>query len=195
MRFSNKPDENNPSIHLDGRSVYVRFPKPGDWSAWAQRRSYNQDDLKPLEPVWPEGALTKDFFHRRLQRQYNNWRNDKGCSLLIFMKENDNLIGGININHITRGASQFASLGYWLDKDHQGHGYMTEALKLVIEFSFTELKLHRLNAGCLLDNDKSVNLLKRCGFTEEGIAKKYLKINNLWQDHRLFGLNIEDWEN
>ena len=58
--------------------------------------------------------------------------------------------------------------------------------------AFGPLGLHRLEAACLPGNDASANLLLKAGFTEEGYAKAYLKINGDWRDHRLFGLVTRD---
>jgi ribosomal-protein-alanine N-acetyltransferase len=38
-----------------------------------------------------------------------------------------------------------------------------------------------------------VGVLKRAGFVEEGLARRYLKINGVWQDHLVFAILAEDW--
>ena len=187
------PPVSLPGFALEGQRIEVRPPRLEDWGQWAAVRKKNQDILRPLEPVWPTGCFSKEHFRKRLTRQAINWKTDSAYAFLIFLKENDSLIGGINLNHVCREAAQFASVGYWLDHDHQGQGYMTEALRLVVQHAFKKLKLHRINAGCLPDNQRSVNLLRKIGFREEGYAEKYLEIGGKWQDHILFGLNIEDW--
>jgi len=52
--------------------------------------------------------------------------------------------------------------------------------------------LHRLEAACLPANEPSRRLLARVGFTEEGHARAYLKINGRWEDHLLFGMVATD---
>ena len=54
--------------------------------------------------------------------------------------------------------------------------------------AFSRLGLHRLEAACLPENEASSGLLLRAGFTQEGRAAAYLKINGDWRDHLLFGL-------
>ena len=61
------------------------------------------------------------------------------------------------------------------------------ATALVMDYVFHILRLNRLNAACLPDNDRSIKMLLRHGFEEEGYAKNYLQINGIFQDHRLFG--------
>jgi len=182
-----------PEPYLESERVYLRPPRLSDWGSWREVRARNQSYLKPYEPTWAENCLEQDYFERRINGLRHNWANDKSYSFLIF-KQGDESIGGMNINHICRGSAQYGSLGYWIDEGHQGQGYMREALQLTIKFAFDHLGLHRLNAACLTDNERSKNLVQRAGFKEEGLARKYLRINGLWQDHILYGLSIEDWQ-
>lgn len=182
-----------PNIKLEknpGR-VFLHPPKAENCEAWNKVRGQNRDFLMPLEPRWPADCLDRDFYARRLKYQIECWALDSAYPFLIFKKSDGQLIGGININNVSRGAAQYASLGYWLDQDHQGQGYMSEALKLTLGFCFNALKLHRINAAVLPTNNPSINLLIRNGFHKEGYAEKYIKINGQWQDHILFGLPIE----
>ena len=65
---------------------------------------------------------------------------------------------------------------------------MYEALQLTNRYVFEETRLHRIMAGYLPHNDRSGNLLQRLGFEREGYARKYLKINGVWEDHILTSL-------
>ena len=72
-------------------------------------------------------------------------------------------------------------------------GYMTMALKVLLPTPFGELNLHRVEAACIPTNAPSIRVLEKCGFTREGLARRYLCINGVWQDHLLFGLLHEDF--
>lgn len=177
-----------PDLTLEGFRVQVRPCKANDYPEWRRVRTANMDRLKTYEPVWTMDALTQNFFTRRMQRHARDWSEDRAYCFLIFDKHMDRLIGGINLNHICRGAAQNASLGYWVDIAYEGQGYMSEAGRLIIDYAFETLKLHRINAACLPGNERSNALLSRLGFEEEGYARKYFQINGRWQDHILFGL-------
>lgn len=180
-------------IRLECFRVYLRPPQPSDWRSWADVRERNRDHLQPFEPLWPPDSSSRSAFKKRLAAQGQLWRRDLKYSFLIFTNVQDKLIGGINLNNVCRGSARFASLGYWLDRDYEGQGYMSEAARQVLVFAFDRLALHRVNAGCILSNERSHALLLRLGFRQEGLAEKYLQINGRWQDHYLFGLNVEDW--
>ena len=57
------------------------------------------------------------------------------------------------------------------------------ARSLLRGFSFEELGLHRIDANIMPHNIASLGVVRRCGFVEEGLARKYLKINGVWEDH------------
>ena len=67
-------------------------------------------------------------------------------------------------------------------------GHMAEAVNLVLDYAFENLRLHRVEAACLIHNEPSRRLLLKLGFHEEGLARQYLCINGQWQDHRIFGI-------
>ena len=176
----------NPVLH--GNKVYLCPPCLENFETWLDVRTRSKEFLIPFEPAWPSDALSFNFYKRRLNHQNQEVQAKHGAFFFIFDKQNDSLVGGINLNNMILGAAQHASLGYWLGETYQGKGYMTEAIYLIQNYAFNVLYLHRLNAACLSDNHQSIAVLKRCGFTEEGYAPKYLQINGQWQDHRLFGL-------
>jgi len=93
---------------------------------------------------------------------------------------------------VRRGVTQACTLGYWIGAPHARKGYMTAAVRAAIPFVFDSLELHRLEAACLPANVASIKLLERTGFTREGMARRYLKINGVWQDHLLYGLLESD---
>ncbi|MBI1777255.1 MAG: GNAT family N-acetyltransferase [Proteobacteria bacterium] len=177
---------------LDSRVVYLRPPRRRDWRAWAELRAMSRDFLVPWEPAWSSDALTRAAFRRRLGRQAEDWERDQGYAFFIFRQADDALLGGINLNNVRRGVAQMTSLGYWIGQPHIRHGYMSEALKPALVFAFEHLGLHRCEAACLPANRASQSVLRRSGFREEGLAKRYLRINGEWQDHVLFALLREE---
>jgi ribosomal-protein-alanine N-acetyltransferase len=62
----------------------------------------------------------------------------------------------------------------------------------MLPFAFVTLGLHRLEAACLPHNQASQRVLQKAGFKREGMARRYLKINGVWQDHDLFALLQDD---
>ena len=69
---------------------------------------------------------------------------------------------------------------------------MSEGVQLILSFAFDTLRLHRVEAACLLSNQPSRDVLLKAGFTQEGLARRYLRINGEWRDHLTFGILRED---
>ncbi|WP_433940316.1 GNAT family N-acetyltransferase [Paenibacillus lautus] len=117
-----------------------------------------------------------------------------GSLLKVWLHQDDEMIGSIAISNIVRGVFQSAHVGYKLAQSHTGKGYMTEALSAVVSYCFDTLELHRLEANIMPRNKASMNVVKRLGFYEEGLAIKYLKINGVWEDHLHMVLRNERME-
>jgi ribosomal-protein-alanine N-acetyltransferase len=95
----------------------------------------------------------------------------------------DLIIGSVSLSNIVRGAFQSCHLGYRLDQFEQNKAYMTEAITLLVHYAFQQLKLHRIEANIMPRNKASLRVVEKLGFQNEGVARKYLKINGKWEDH------------
>jgi len=92
----------------------------------------------------------------------------KGYEFTIELKAEKKLIGGIAIGHIDNFQGK-ATIGYWLGEKYWRQGIGSEALKKIIDFSFTKLKLRRLEASAFRENKASIRLQEKHGFRREGI--------------------------
>lgn len=190
--FLRNPPWAGGSQALRGKRVYLRPPQIGDWSEWAQLRAESRAFLTPWEPTWAPDELTRNAFRRRLRRYHRDAREGFGHAFFIFRRSDDRLLGGITLSNVRRGVTQSCSLGYWMGQHHAGQGYMSDAVRSVLGFVFNDLGLHRLEAACLPTNEASKRVLRRVGFTEEGLARQYLKIDGAWRDHLLFAMLASD---
>lgn len=172
---------------IRGRRVWLRAPLFSDYVRWAELRSESREHLRPWEPEWTIDELTRWAFRRRVRHYQREAQDDLGYAFLIF-DDDSRLIGGLSLASVRRGVSQSASLGYWLGQPYTGKGLMTDAVRAAIRHAFGQLRLHRLEAASMPANTASIRVLERTGFTREGYAPEYLKIDGKWADHVLFGL-------
>ena len=177
---------------IESERVVLRTPQMADFPEWAELRAASRDFLTPWEPVWSPDELSRASFRRRIRHYLRDLREDVGYALFVFAKDSDALVGGMTLCNVRRGVTQSCTLGYWIGAPYARQGYMTSAVSAVAPFVFDSLELHRIEAACIPGNIASVRLLERTGFTREGLARRYLRINGLWQDHLLYALLDSD---
>ena len=187
MAFFRTINFSEPLASIAGEGVTLRTPQMTDYGEWAELRETSRAFLTPWEPTWPADDLTRGSFRRRIRRYAEDLRTDQGYAFLIFRNSDDVMVGGLTLANIRRGVAQAGSLGYWMGQPFTHQGYMTAAVRAIIPFAFTTLRLHRLEAACIPTNAASIRLLERTGFVREGYARDYLCINGIWQDHLLYG--------
>lgn len=165
--------------------VIIRPPQPDDYEAFltAVRRS------RALHGRWVTPAKTKEGFDGYLKR----FSSGQSHGHFIIHCASGGLVGVININDAIRGAFQSASLGYYALAPYAGQGLMREGMLLVLKRAFGELKLHRLEANIQPDNRASIALVQKCGFTREGLSRRFLKVRGRWRDHERWALLWEDF--
>lgn len=173
---------------LTGPRVLLRPPVSQDARAWVTLRRASEAFLQPWEPTWPPDGASVAAFQRRRAQVKEDWRAQTGYGFLIFSRDGREMLGGITLSNVRQGVARTGSLGYWVGAGCARHGYMTEAVRCVLDYSFGSLQLHRVEAACLPANEASRGLLLKCGFREEGLAREYLKINGRWHDHITFGI-------
>lgn len=144
----------------------------------------NREYLRRFEPDREESFYTLSVQKRNLIESYKQFLNGDSVNFGIYKK--GRFIGKIQMSNIVMGVFKSAFVGYSIDEDEQGKGYMKEALSLVLKYAFEDMDLHRLEASTLLENIRSQGVLKGCGFKELGVNENYLFINGKWRDHITF---------
>jgi len=184
------PSDFGPVIESD--RVMLRTPQMSDYPAWAELRASSREFLMPWEPLWAADELSRASFRRRVRHYLRDLREDIGYALFIYAAATGELVGGLTLCNVRRGVTQSCTLGYWIGAKYAQQGYMTAAVRAVVPFVFDSLELHRLEAACLRTNTASMRLLEKTGFKREGLARRYLRINGVWQDHLLYALLDSD---
>jgi [ribosomal protein S5]-alanine N-acetyltransferase len=112
---------------------------------------------------------------------------EKGLVYMYLIKnQNGMILGRINLYSIVRGSFNKAELGYRMGEEHQGKGYATSAVKLILDKAVNNHKLHRIEAGTSPDNIGSQIVLIKNGFQFVGRYNKYIYKNEKWSDSIFF---------
>jgi ribosomal-protein-alanine N-acetyltransferase len=115
-----------------------------------------------------------------------------GYVLLIEDKINGAFIG---VTALVLGKPKRLSAEVWynLHKDHWNNGYATEALKALLDLGFNTLKLHRIEAGCAVENVGSARVMEKAGMVKEGCKRKNLPLKDGWSDGYSYAILEEDF--
>jgi ribosomal-protein-alanine N-acetyltransferase len=155
----------------------------------------NKIPHEQFEVLKPDSYYTLKTIKQILEIEFNDIEKGSMLRLYMFEKNNpDKVIGMLNFSQIIRGGFNSCYLGYRVDKDYEGKGYMKEAIQDAVAYVFKSLMLHRIEANIMPWNIRSINLIKSLGFEFEGLSKKYLKINGNWEDHEHYVLLNKDVE-
>ncbi|MCV2880536.1 GNAT family N-acetyltransferase [Actibacterium sp. XHP0104] len=173
-------------VRIETERMSLRLPQQGDYHAWTGLRAESREFLKPWEPIWADDHLARRAFTNRVYWAQRAVGNGSALPLFLIRRDDQALLGAITLDNIRRGPSQAGMLGYWIGERFARHGYMREAIKAVVHYSFTQLDLSRIEAACLPENQASRGVLESCGFKYEGVAQSYLQINGRWRNHVLY---------
>lgn len=174
----------NNIVEIKGKNILIRNFTPDDAQELLEYYLRNKEHLREFEPVRDASFFTYETQKEILLESYRQLMTGVGSDLGIY--KDNKLIGKAKISNIVYGVLKSGILGYSIDKEYEGKGYMKEAINLVLEYAKEYLDLHRIEASALTTNERSKGVLLSCGFEEIGINKKYLYINGKWSDHITF---------
>lgn len=171
-------------MNLKGQNIYLRALEPEDLEF-----IYT---IENDESIW-EVSHTQTPYSKFLIRQYlENAHQDiyeaKQLRLAICEKDAFQAIGLIDLFDYDPQNSR-AGIGILIHTEsYKSKGIGTEALDLLIKYSFSNLQLHQLYANISTDNEASLQLFTKFGFQKIGVKKQWNKINNQYKDEILFQL-------
>lgn len=169
---------------LTGEHIYLRALEPEDLEfVFAVEND---------ETIWEVSNTQTPYSKFLIKRYLENAQQDiyeaKQLRLAICMNGSFNAFGLIDIFDFD-ARNQRAGVGIVIkNMAERGNGYGSEALGLLIRFSFGQLGLHQLYANIDPANAQSVGLFTKFGFLEIGVKKQWNRINGKFRDEALYQL-------
>lgn len=119
--------------------------------------------------------------------QENNLSEIRNYTFAIESKLDKGFIGLFGLK---LGNKKYKSGEVWykLHPEHWKKGYATESLNAVINFGFKNLRLHRIEAGCAVNNIGSIKVLEKAGMIKEGRGRKILPLKSGWSDNYKYSI-------
>ena len=139
-------------------------------------RSFCENDTDAVYSAFSHAVFTEQmltdaqpdrFFAESYIAEIVN-KNDSSCTWAVTEKGKELCIGAVSLSSPENMSTE---IGYWIADEYKSNGYATEAVYAAVRYAFEYMKLHRVYAKCRTDNKASVHVLKKNGFSIEGIAK------------------------
>jgi len=182
-------------LELVGRRITLRTLTEDDYRSWYEVRNRCRDWLVKWEPR-PKGspppAEDRVSFAARCSIRDRERQLGTGYGFGIFVQ--GRFAGEVTLSSVQRGPFQSGFVGYWIDRDLAGQGYVPEAVVMTLHFAFEAITLHRVEISIIPRNRSSLRVVEKLGLRMEGVAERYLEIDGVWEDHARFAMTSEEWQ-
>ena len=156
------------TTHIETERLFLRPYRSGDGTLYYQISQRNKLHLSQYE----SGNIlmhihSEEEAERAIQGLIADWNSGEAFFLGAFHKQSIEFVAQIYIGLANRELPEY-EIGYIVDVDHEGKGYITEAAMAAVCFVFAQLGAHRIRLECDDTNLRSVRVAERCGFIKEG---------------------------
>ncbi|HEV8145099.1 MAG TPA: GNAT family N-acetyltransferase [Bryobacteraceae bacterium] len=140
---------------------------------------------------WVDSTLRQEDTLSFIRASLEQFASNSGFAAGVWW--NEQFVGVIGTHKID-WLNRKAELGYWLGKDFQGHGIVTDACRAAITHLLVEMDLNRVVIQCATGNAKSCAIPRRLGFSLEGTMREGQLLNGRYEDLLLFAMLRRDWK-
>jgi len=172
---------NHPVRFLTGKQVYLRPLNSADTEAYYQLL-YDADMLRLT-------GTQQHFTREQIERYIDSKSQDSSSILLLIAEEDtDEIIGDIALQDIS-DTNRSANLRIAISAArHQGRGYGSEAIRLLLDYGFGVRNLHRIELNVYAYNERAQHVYRKLGFQQEGIQRDALFYNHQYHDAILMSM-------
>ncbi len=184
---------------LETDRLIVRPYQAGDGPAYHDVCLRNKEHLLPFEEGNPALEVTTAEEAEILVREFAAAWVARSAFFFGAWKKSDPavFVAQLYVGAVSWELPEF-EIGYFVDQQYEGHGYVTEGVNAALIFAFDHLQAQRVRLGCNDTNTRSYRVAERCGFTREGHVRQNRK-NVLLPDgtpsgEYLYGLLRDEFE-
>lgn len=183
-------------VTLEAGGVVLRPIRHRDRHEWSAVRHRNGEWLAPWEASNPAPGGYLPSYHEMVRALNRQARSATALPFVIVERipgrAHGAIAGQLTVSGITWGSAMTATLGYWVDRERAGRGMAPTAVALATDYCFSTLGLHRMEINIRPENARSLRVVEKLGFRDEGLRVRYLHIAGQWADHRSFALTSEE---
>lgn len=157
---------------LKGERVLVRPYQESDAQALFDAVAESRDHLRPWEP-FADAHQTIEESRDLIIRWMAQWMLREYLSVGLWDCATHRYIGSSSLLPHSWDVGYF-EIGYWVRASAAGQGYITEAVKLLVDYAFTHLHARRVEIRCNERNVRSAAVARRLGFVQEGRLRNHI---------------------
>ncbi len=135
--------------------------------------------------AWVDGTKSEEDILAFIRRALEQFASNQGFSAGIWA---DGAIAGVATLHKIDWLNRTGEIGYWLVREFQGRGIMTDAVRALTSHALVELDLNRVEIRCAAGNAKSAAIPKRLGFTLDGVLRQASLLDGKYEDLEVYSM-------
>jgi RimJ/RimL family protein N-acetyltransferase len=189
----------NPNLHdlpteFTSDRLLLRRYQPNDSTMYHHMLRNNSEHLYEFLPPFLVNVQGEEDIKSWFERQNAEWN-----ALTLFIFGVWEKVTGVYVGECYLANADWdvprIEVGYFLVKEFIGYGYATEAAKATIRYTFEQMKVLRMDLRCAADNTASIQVARRCGFTQEGrFRQNHRKKDGTLVDMLWYGLLLSEWQ-
>lgn len=176
--------------HVLDEETYLKILYYDDVEALFALTDANRKHLSTWLP-WLDTVKTSEDSKAFVKYTLEQYARNEGCQVGIWYR---NQLAGVIGHHGIDPFHHESSLGYWLGANFQGKGLMTKACRAMLDYSFQQLPVNRMEIRCAKGNVRSQAIPEKLGFKEEGTARQIERLGNRYVDHVVYSMLRGEWK-
>lgn len=175
------------------RTVIRRF-REGEGTAFYKLISDNRSHITDVLPNTIDTVPNKKEAEGYIRKKIAAWLQQEEFCFGVWENENAELIGYLRIYNIEWSVPS-ADITFFIDKEYQGKGIMTEVVRKIMRFAFEQLLIEKIRLRTAMDNIATQRLARKCGLRREGdLRSEYRRASGELVDVMLFGYTKSEYE-
>jgi ribosomal-protein-serine acetyltransferase len=172
----------------DGIQLKLRHESHARETFWLIKK--NEDHLRPWMK-WLDKVESVSDSVDNIITNLEDWELKTDLHLGIFT---DGVMVGMISLHNINYLNHTGYIGYWLDEDNEGKGIITDCVRTMIEYGYTELGLNRIEIRAGVNNTRSRAVPERLGFTQEGMIRQAEYVNGAFIDLAIYSMLKDEYK-
>jgi aminoglycoside 6'-N-acetyltransferase len=175
--------------HFESARLILRCYQPGDGKWYYTMSLKNRHHLEQYESENVAYNIASEEAAEELVRDLaNEWAKHSCFFIGAFEKKTGEFVAQIYVGPVDRKLPEY-QIGYFADVDHEGQGYVTEAVRATLQIIFNQLHAHRVQLKCSETNLRSIRVAERCKMTREGCLRENKRSpDGTYSNSLIFGL-------